>query len=111
MTSSTSAELFDERFIDHLFGLVERTRLLDDETLNYALIKLIVSTFSISLVGLRQTSLTMSPCSQSRSRSTSSSWSRLSPLHKPLLPRLPHLITHTAHLICRILTNTAILAP
>lgn len=28
--------------INHLFELVEETRLLDDETLNYALIKLLV---------------------------------------------------------------------
>jgi hypothetical protein len=37
-----STELFTEEFIDHLFELVERTRLLYDETLNYALIKLLV---------------------------------------------------------------------
>lgn len=39
---SASVELFTESFINHLFELVERTRLLSDETLNYALIKLIV---------------------------------------------------------------------
>lgn len=35
--------LFSESFVNHLFTLVERTRLLDDESLNYALIRLIVS--------------------------------------------------------------------
>jgi hypothetical protein len=45
-----SSELFDERFINHLFTLVERTRLLDDETLNYALIKLIVRTIASLVV-------------------------------------------------------------
>lgn len=33
---------FDDRFIDHLFDLVETTRDLQDERLNYAVIKLIV---------------------------------------------------------------------
>ncbi|KAL7413658.1 hypothetical protein BDY24DRAFT_389190 [Mrakia frigida] len=36
-------DTFDEAFIDHMFELVERTRLVDDESLNYALIKLIVA--------------------------------------------------------------------
>lgn len=34
---------FDDRFIDHLFELVETTRDQQDERLNYAVIKLIVS--------------------------------------------------------------------
>jgi hypothetical protein len=34
---------FDDRFIDHLFELVETTRDHQDETLNYAVIRLIVS--------------------------------------------------------------------
>ena len=49
--SANLTELFDERFIDHLFTLVERTRLLDDETLNYALIKLIVRPTLLSSIG------------------------------------------------------------
>ena len=35
--------LFDDAFIDYLFDLVEQTRHMQDETLNYSLIKLIVS--------------------------------------------------------------------
>lgn len=34
---------FDDRFIDHLFEMVETTRDQQDERLNYAVIKLIVS--------------------------------------------------------------------
>lgn len=34
---------FDDRFIDHLFEMVEVTRDQQDERLNYAVIKLIVS--------------------------------------------------------------------
>ena len=35
--------IFDDEFIDFLFDLVEQTRHMQDETLNYSLIKLIVS--------------------------------------------------------------------
>lgn len=35
--------MFDEAFIDYLFDLVEQTRHMQDESLNYSLIKLIVS--------------------------------------------------------------------
>ena len=35
-------EIFDDIFIDHLFDLVEQTRHMHDESLNYSLIKLIV---------------------------------------------------------------------
>ncbi len=38
-----AADEFDDRFIDHLFDLVETTRDNQDEELNYAVIKLIVS--------------------------------------------------------------------
>ena len=34
--------IFDDNFIDYLFDLVEQTRHMQDETLNYSLIKLIV---------------------------------------------------------------------
>jgi hypothetical protein len=44
----TLVELFTGEFIDHLFELVERTRLLYDEALNYALIKLLVRLASSS---------------------------------------------------------------
>lgn len=37
--------IFDDHFITHLFNLVEETRALDDEdTFNYAVIKLLVGT-------------------------------------------------------------------
>ena len=35
--------IFDDQFIDHLFDIVEQTRHMQDETLNYSVIKLIVS--------------------------------------------------------------------
>ena len=35
--------IFDDKFIDYLFDLVEQTRGMQDETLNYSVIKLIVS--------------------------------------------------------------------
>ena len=35
--------LFNDGFIDYLFDLVEQTRHMQDESLNYSLIKLIVS--------------------------------------------------------------------
>lgn len=37
-----ATEIFDDGFIDHLFQLVEDTRDMQDETLNYSVIKLIV---------------------------------------------------------------------
>ena len=40
---------FDDRFIDHLFDLVEITRDQQDERLNYAIIKLIASVFPSTL--------------------------------------------------------------
>lgn len=51
LTISIWADIYDEPFIDQLFELVERTRSMEDETLNYASIRLIVrfSAFSISL--------------------------------------------------------------
>lgn len=42
---------FDDHFIDHLFEMVETTRDQQDERLNYAVIKLIVSSCPHSLVG------------------------------------------------------------
>jgi hypothetical protein len=39
---STSAEVFDDHFLDKLFDLVEQTRSMHDETFNYSVIKLIV---------------------------------------------------------------------
>lgn len=46
----SAAELagFDDQFIGHLFEMVEITRDQQDETLNYAVIKLIVSLHDIS---------------------------------------------------------------
>lgn len=44
---------FDDKFIDHLFEMVETTRDQQDERLNYAVIKLIVS-----VVGLLQAEAT-----------------------------------------------------
>lgn len=41
---------FDDHFIDHLFEMVETTRDQQDERLNYAVIKLIVSQFSCESV-------------------------------------------------------------
>ena len=41
--SSAELDLFDDAFIDHLFDLVEKTRDNQDERLNYAVIRLIVS--------------------------------------------------------------------
>lgn len=38
-----TAEIFDDKFIDYLFDLIEQTRGMQDETLNYSVIKLIVS--------------------------------------------------------------------
>ena len=35
--------IFNDAFIDHLFELVEQTRHMHDETLNYIVIKLLVS--------------------------------------------------------------------
>lgn len=43
------AGLFDDNFIDYLFDLVEQTRHMQDECLNYSLIKLIVSSHVIVL--------------------------------------------------------------
>ena len=43
------AGIFDDNFIDYLFDLVEQTRHMQDETLNYSLIKLIVSLGAIVL--------------------------------------------------------------
>jgi hypothetical protein len=41
---STVLGIFDDRFLIHLFDLVEETRdLEDDDTFNYSVIKLIVS--------------------------------------------------------------------
>ncbi|CDZ96664.1 Coeffector of mDia Rho GTPase, regulates actin polymerization and cell adhesion turnover [Phaffia rhodozyma] len=40
---SSDLEIFNEQFIDQLFELVERTRAMDDETLNYAIIKLLIA--------------------------------------------------------------------
>ncbi len=45
LVSDRLAEIFDDRFLDHLFDLVEQTSLLQDESLNYSVIKLIVSIF------------------------------------------------------------------
>lgn len=39
---ATELSIFDDRFIDHLFDMVETTRDQQDERLNYAVIKLIV---------------------------------------------------------------------
>lgn len=39
-----SAGIFDDSFIEYLFELVESTRHMQDETFNYTVIKLIVST-------------------------------------------------------------------
>jgi len=36
------SEIFTNSFIEHLFELVEQTRHMQDETLNYSVIKLIV---------------------------------------------------------------------
>jgi len=36
--------MFSDAFIEHLFDLVELTRNVDDESLNYSVIKLIVRT-------------------------------------------------------------------
>ena len=36
-------EIFDDKFIGYLFDLVEQTRGMQDETLNYSVIRLIVS--------------------------------------------------------------------
>ena len=49
---------FDDRFIDHLFEMVEVTRDQQDERLNYAVIKLIVRSYTThqveeSLTGYR----------------------------------------------------------
>jgi len=41
--SMQELKLFDDRFLDHLFDLVEQTSLLQDESLNYSVIKLIVA--------------------------------------------------------------------
>ncbi|KAH8112863.1 hypothetical protein DFH11DRAFT_1778458 [Phellopilus nigrolimitatus] len=41
--SVVDLRIFDDAFIDHLFDLVELTRHMQDETLNYSLIKLIVA--------------------------------------------------------------------
>jgi hypothetical protein len=41
--SSTELAQFDDAFIDHLFEMVETTRDHQDERLNYAVIRLIVS--------------------------------------------------------------------
>ena len=41
--SSQELEQFDDAFIDHLFEMVETTRDNQDERLNYAVIRLIVS--------------------------------------------------------------------
>lgn len=35
--------MFEDSFVDHLFNLVEQTRDVQDETFNYSVIKLIVS--------------------------------------------------------------------
>ena len=43
----TLLEIFDDAFIDYLFDLVEQTRHMHDETFNYGVIKLIVSTHVI----------------------------------------------------------------
>ena len=42
------AGVFDDAFIEHLFDLVETTRNQDDETFNYAVIKLIVRAHPVS---------------------------------------------------------------
>ncbi|KAI5117908.1 hypothetical protein M0805_003602 [Coniferiporia weirii] len=41
--SVSDLRLFDDDFIDHLFDLVEQTRHMQDESLNYSLIRLIVA--------------------------------------------------------------------
>ena len=41
--SPTELAQFDDSFIDHLFEMVETTRDNQDETLNYAVIRLIAS--------------------------------------------------------------------
>lgn len=38
-----STGVFGDLFVDHLFDLVEQTRDIEDETFNYSVIKLIVS--------------------------------------------------------------------
>lgn len=38
-------EIFGDSFIDYLFDLVEQTKYMHDETFNYSVIKLIVSSF------------------------------------------------------------------
>ena len=40
--------IFDDLFIDHLFDLVEQTRGYEDESFNYAVIKLIVRLLCLS---------------------------------------------------------------
>ena len=42
--------IFDNRFISYLFDLVEQTRNMDDETLNYSFIKLIARILSLCLL-------------------------------------------------------------
>ena len=42
LTNDLHLGIFDDTFIDYLFDLVEQTRHMQDETLNYSLIKLIV---------------------------------------------------------------------
>lgn len=39
--------MFGDRFLDKLFDLVEQTRLMQDETFNYSVIKLIVRVLSV----------------------------------------------------------------
>lgn len=46
--SITELQQFDDRFMDHLFEMVETTRDQQDETLNYAVIKLIVGVLFVT---------------------------------------------------------------
>lgn len=44
--------MFKDSFVDYLFDLVEQTRDLEDETFNYSVIKLIVSSKSSPILAL-----------------------------------------------------------
>lgn len=52
--------MFKDSFVDYLFDLVEQTRDMEDETFNYSVIKLIVSSHILSYLVLSK-SLGRSP--------------------------------------------------
>ncbi|KIL66150.1 hypothetical protein M378DRAFT_433781 [Amanita muscaria Koide BX008] len=66
--STADLKIFDDNFIDYLFDLVEQTRLMQDETFNYSVIKLIAALNEQYMVALLDSDVPDSKTRESRNR-------------------------------------------